>query len=175
MPAPLSLKALRGKVVLLDFWTYGCINCIHILPDLQKLEERFPDELVVIGVHAAKFTNEKATENIRQIILPLRDRAPRRQRRRVPHLARLRASARGPRASSSIPQAISSARLGRRQLRGLRQAIANSSMPSVRRSAARSTARPLALKLEREGAAETPLMFPGKVLATGRIGCSSAD
>ncbi len=68
VPAPLSLKALRGKVVLLDFWTYGCINCMHIIPDLQKLEERFPDELVVIGVHAAKFTNEKATENIRQII-----------------------------------------------------------------------------------------------------------
>jgi thiol-disulfide isomerase/thioredoxin len=36
--APLSLKAVRGKVVLLDFWTYGCINCIHILPDLKRLE-----------------------------------------------------------------------------------------------------------------------------------------
>ena len=68
VPAPLSLKALRGKVVLLDFWTYGCINCIHILPDLKKLEASFRDELVVIGVHAAKFDNEKATENIRQII-----------------------------------------------------------------------------------------------------------
>ena len=43
VPAPLTLKALRGKVVLLDFWTYGCINCIHILPDLKKLEARFPE------------------------------------------------------------------------------------------------------------------------------------
>ena len=35
---PLTLRALRGKIVLLDFWTYGCINCMHILPDLKKLD-----------------------------------------------------------------------------------------------------------------------------------------
>jgi thiol-disulfide isomerase/thioredoxin len=66
---PLSLAALRGKVVLLDFWTYGCINCIHIIPDLKRLEKKYPNELVVIGVHSAKFENEKDTENIRRIIL----------------------------------------------------------------------------------------------------------
>src|ERR1044072_7256514 len=66
---PLSLAALKGKVVLLDFWTYGCINCIHIIPDLKKLEKKYPNELVVIGVHSAKFENEKDTENIRRIIL----------------------------------------------------------------------------------------------------------
>lgn len=66
---PLSLAALKGKVVLLDFWTYGCINCMHIIPDLKKLEKKYPNELVVIGVHSAKFDNEKDTENIRQIIL----------------------------------------------------------------------------------------------------------
>ena len=66
---PLSLAALRGKVVLLDFWTYGCINCIHIIPDLKKLEAKYPNELVVIGVHSAKFDNEKETENIRRIIM----------------------------------------------------------------------------------------------------------
>ena len=66
---PLSLAALKGKVVLLDFWTYGCINCIHIIPDLKKLEAKYPNELVVIGVHSAKFKNEKETENIRRIIL----------------------------------------------------------------------------------------------------------
>jgi DNA-binding beta-propeller fold protein YncE len=66
---PLSLAALKGKVVLLDFWTYGCINCIHIIPDLKKLEAKYPKELVVIGVHSAKFKNEKETENIRRIIL----------------------------------------------------------------------------------------------------------
>ncbi|HTG93646.1 MAG TPA: thioredoxin-like domain-containing protein [Pyrinomonadaceae bacterium] len=66
---PLSLAALKGKVVLLDFWTYGCINCMHIIPDLKRLEAKYPNELVVIGVHSAKFKNEKETENIRRIIL----------------------------------------------------------------------------------------------------------
>ncbi|HEV7798280.1 MAG TPA: thioredoxin-like domain-containing protein, partial [Pyrinomonadaceae bacterium] len=66
---PLTLAALKGKVVLLDFWTYGCINCIHIIPDLKRLEHKYPNQLVVIGVHSAKFENEKDTENIRRIIL----------------------------------------------------------------------------------------------------------
>ncbi len=67
--APLSLKALRGKVVLLDFWTYGCINCLHTLPDLKRLEEKYGAELVVIGVHSAKFTNEREGENLRRILV----------------------------------------------------------------------------------------------------------
>lgn len=66
---PLSLAALKGKVVLLDFWTYGCINCIHIIPDLKRLEAKYSNQLVVIGVHSAKFDNEKETDNIRRIIL----------------------------------------------------------------------------------------------------------
>ncbi len=66
---PLSLAALKGKFVLLDFWTYGCINCIHIIPDLKRLEEKYAKQLVVIGVHSAKFDNEKDTENIRRIVI----------------------------------------------------------------------------------------------------------
>jgi DNA-binding beta-propeller fold protein YncE len=66
---PLALDQLRGKIVILDFWTYGCINCIHVIPDLKRLEAEFADELVVIGVHSAKFENEGDTDNIRQIIL----------------------------------------------------------------------------------------------------------
>lgn len=66
---PLSLRELRGKVVLLDFWTYCCINCMHILPDLKRLERKYADALVVIGVHSAKFFTEQETENIRQAIL----------------------------------------------------------------------------------------------------------
>jgi AhpD family alkylhydroperoxidase len=54
----------KAKVDLLDFWTYGCINCIHIIPDLKKLEAKYANQLVVIGVHSAKFQNEKETENI---------------------------------------------------------------------------------------------------------------
>ncbi|HEY7547786.1 MAG TPA: thioredoxin-like domain-containing protein, partial [Blastocatellia bacterium] len=66
---PLSLRELRGKVVLLDFWTYCCINCMHVIPDLKKLEKKYPNELVVIGVHSAKFNGERDTDNIRQAIL----------------------------------------------------------------------------------------------------------
>jgi len=66
---PLTLEGLRGKMVLLDFWTYCCINCMHVLPDLKKLEEKYPQELVVIGVHSGKFEAEKDPERIRQAIL----------------------------------------------------------------------------------------------------------
>ncbi len=66
--APLSITDLRGKVVILDFWTYGCINCIHMIPTLMKLEAKYPDELIVIGVHSAKFVGEGQTENLRQIV-----------------------------------------------------------------------------------------------------------
>ncbi len=66
---PLALAALRGKIVLLDFWTYGCINCIHIIPDLKRLEAKYGNQLIVIGVHSAKFDNEKETDNIRQVVL----------------------------------------------------------------------------------------------------------
>ncbi len=66
---PLFMRDLRGKVVLLDFWTYCCINCMHVIPELKQLEAKYPNELVVIGVHSAKFTTEQGTENIRQAIL----------------------------------------------------------------------------------------------------------
>ncbi len=61
---------LRGQVVLLDFWTYCCINCMHILPDLAYLEEKYKDQpFVVIGVHSAKFDNEAERRNIRAAML----------------------------------------------------------------------------------------------------------
>ncbi len=66
--APLTLEQLKGKVVLLDFWTYGCINCIHMMPILDQLEQKYGDALAVIGVHSAKFANEGDTTNIRQVV-----------------------------------------------------------------------------------------------------------
>ena len=66
---PLKMAQLRGKIVLLDFWTFCCINCMHVIPDLKRLEAKYPDELVVIGGHSAKFTNEKQTDAIRQAVL----------------------------------------------------------------------------------------------------------
>ncbi len=66
---PLRKQDLKGKFVLLDFWTYCCINCIHILPELKKLEHAYADQLVVIGVHSAKFETEKSSQNIEEAIL----------------------------------------------------------------------------------------------------------
>ncbi|XP_061822691.2 NHL repeat-containing protein 2 [Nerophis lumbriciformis] len=69
---PLSFKnKLAGKVVLLDFFTYCCINCMHILPDLHQLEQKHSvkDGLVIVGVHSAKFPNEKVLDNVRSAVL----------------------------------------------------------------------------------------------------------
>jgi thiol-disulfide isomerase/thioredoxin len=55
---PLALNDLRGRVVVLDFWTFCCINCLRVVEELRPLEERFGDRLVVIGVHSPKFPHE---------------------------------------------------------------------------------------------------------------------
>ncbi|WP_300013977.1 NHL domain-containing thioredoxin family protein [Pseudonocardia sp.] len=52
------LADLRGRIVLLDFWTFCCVNCLHVLDELRELEERFADVLVTIGVHSPKFVHE---------------------------------------------------------------------------------------------------------------------
>ncbi|XP_021371936.1 NHL repeat-containing protein 2-like isoform X2 [Mizuhopecten yessoensis] len=69
---PLSLtKELEGKLVVMDFFTYCCVNCLHILPDLEQLEElyKIQDGVVVLGVHSAKFDNEKVLSNILSAVL----------------------------------------------------------------------------------------------------------
>ena len=58
----LTLADLRGKIVLLDFWTFCCINCLHVLDELRPLEEKYGDALVVIGVHSPKFEHERDPE-----------------------------------------------------------------------------------------------------------------
>ncbi len=55
---PLSLTDLRGRFVLLDFWTFCCVNCLHVLDELRPLEQKYDGELVVIGVHSPKFVHE---------------------------------------------------------------------------------------------------------------------
>ncbi|KAE8765779.1 NHL domain-containing thioredoxin family protein [Georgenia thermotolerans] len=53
-----TLADLRGKIVILDFWTFCCINCLHVLDELRELEERHRDEVVIVGVHSPKFVHE---------------------------------------------------------------------------------------------------------------------
>jgi thiol-disulfide isomerase/thioredoxin len=72
----LSLEALKGKVILLDFWTFCCINCLHVLEELRPLEERFGDDLVVIGVHSPKFEHERDHEAVERAVARYEVRHP---------------------------------------------------------------------------------------------------
>lgn len=161
--SPLTIAGLRGKVVLLDFWTYGCINCIHIIPDLKRLEEKYAEELVVIGVHSAKFTNEAATENIAQVV----------QRYDLTHAVVNDAdfdiwNAWGARAWPTIALVDPAGNVvGTHAGEGVYDVLD----PVIERVVSDFAARgeldpaPIPLALERDRAAETVLSFPGKVLA----------
>lgn len=66
---PLSMKSLRGKVVLIDFWAYSCINCLRTLPHVTAWYDRYKDKgLVIVGVHSPEFDFEKSTANVRMAI-----------------------------------------------------------------------------------------------------------
>ncbi|MDB6000872.1 MAG: Redoxin domain protein [Rhizobacter sp.] len=70
---PLKLEELRGKVVLVDFWTYTCINCLNHLPYVQDWNEKYKDKgLVVVGVHTPEFAYEKSTKNVQEAIAKLK-------------------------------------------------------------------------------------------------------
>jgi len=66
---PLVLSELKGKYILLDFFTFGCINCLNNLETIKKLHERFGNELVVIGVHTGKFSHEKELDALKEALL----------------------------------------------------------------------------------------------------------
>ena len=70
---PLDVAALRGKVVLVDFWTYSCINCLRALPHVREWAERYRDHgLVVIGVHAPEFAFERNLGNVQRAVKDLK-------------------------------------------------------------------------------------------------------
>jgi len=69
---PLTMESLRGKVVLIDFWTYSCINCLRTLPYLKSWYAKYHDQgLVIIGVHAPEFDFEKNVENVKNAVKKL--------------------------------------------------------------------------------------------------------
>ena len=70
--APLSVTQLRGKVVLVDFWTFGCINCRNALPHVREWERKYKDQgLVVVGVHSPEFAYEKNLGNVKKALVDL--------------------------------------------------------------------------------------------------------
>jgi cytochrome c biogenesis protein CcdA/thiol-disulfide isomerase/thioredoxin len=71
--APLSAEALRGKIVLVDFWTYSCINCLRTIPYVRAWAEKYKDQgLVVIGVHTPEFAFEKDIGNVKKAVIDLK-------------------------------------------------------------------------------------------------------
>ncbi len=63
--APLNMSDLRGKVVLVDFWTYGCVNCVNTLPHVTALYAKYKDRgLVVVGIHTPEFAFERSASNV---------------------------------------------------------------------------------------------------------------
>ncbi|HSV41104.1 MAG TPA: thioredoxin-like domain-containing protein [Nocardioidaceae bacterium] len=73
---PLSLTDLRGRFLLLDFWTFCCINCLHVLDELRPLEEKYAEELVTIGVHSPKFVHEADPDALKAAVVRYRVEHP---------------------------------------------------------------------------------------------------
>ncbi len=65
---PLSLEELRGRWVLLEFWTSACVNCVHVIDELRPFEREFADVLTVIGVHSPKFPYEAEPSAVRNAV-----------------------------------------------------------------------------------------------------------
>ncbi len=62
---PLTIAGLRGKVVMVNFWTYGCVNCVNTLPHVTKLYAKYKDKgFVIVGVHTPEFPFERSTSNV---------------------------------------------------------------------------------------------------------------
>lgn len=179
---PIAMAQLRGKVVVLDFWTYGCVNCMHILRDLKTLEQRFPDELVVIGIHSPKFTNEQDTDHLKRILVRYEIEHPVANDAAHEIWRRYGVQAWPTRVIIDPAGNLVGTAMGEGNLDGFISAIRtvvrvfDPSTPeyaqSLRASEHTIDRRPLKLDLEKTRHADRPLLYPGKVLAdeaTGRL------
>jgi thiol-disulfide isomerase/thioredoxin len=167
---PLTSERLKGQVVLVDFWTYCCINCMHVIPDLKYLEEHYKGQpFVVVGVHSGKFDQEKDIDNIRSAVLRYGISHPvavdsdfaiwkRFQVHSWPTLALI----------DSHGRLVAKAS-GEGHREGLVKAI--DKLLSDGKADGSLSAQPLRFAPERdEQAAKSPLSFPGKVLADAKGG-----
>jgi thiol-disulfide isomerase/thioredoxin len=67
--APLTMEQLRGKVVLVDFWTYSCINCVNTLSHVSSWHKKYKDQgLVIVGIHTPEYAFERSTDNVKTAI-----------------------------------------------------------------------------------------------------------
>lgn len=175
--SPITLSQLRGKVVILDFWTYGCVNCMHVLRDLKTLEQRFRDELVVVSIHSPKFTNEKDSENLRRILVRYEIEHPVANDANHVIWRRYGAQAWPTRVIIDPAGNLVGTAMGEGNLDGFVSAIRtvirvfedpstlNPAQPGSSLRAGRINRSPLPHDLERHRHADRPLLYPGKVLA----------
>ncbi|MCE9608085.1 MAG: hypothetical protein K8U03_24630 [Planctomycetia bacterium] len=160
---PLTPDQLRGKFVLLDFWTYCCINCMHILPELKKLEQAYPNELVVIGVHSAKFENERDSKNITDAVLRYEIEHPVANDNKMAIWNEF--------GVSSWPSLVLIDPDGKLVARSSGEFTFEQINPIMSKAIAHYTAagkidpKPILFEREASKAKDTPLRFPGKVLA----------
>ena len=168
--SPITIDQLRGKVVILDFWTYGCVDCMHVLRDLKTLEQRFPSELVVIGVHSAKFANEKITDNLRRILVRYEIEHPVANDANLEIWRRYGAQAWPTRVIIDPAGNLVGTAMGEGNLAGFVDAIRT--VVRVFDERGEINRAPLPLQLERLRHHDSPLLYPGKVLAdeaSGRL------
>jgi DNA-binding beta-propeller fold protein YncE len=164
--APVTLEQLRGKVVILDFWTYGCVNCMHVLRDLKTLEQRFPDELVVVGVHSAKFANEKSTDNLKRILVRYEIEHPVANDANLEIWRRYSAQAWPTRVIIDPAGNLVGTAMGEGNLEGFIDTVRT--VVRVFDERGEINRSPLPLQLERQRHDDQPLLYPGKLVADER-------
>jgi len=67
--APLTLADLKGKFVLLNFWTYSSVNCVNVFAELKALQKKYPRELVIVGIHSPKYPVQRYTDNVKEAVI----------------------------------------------------------------------------------------------------------
>ena len=173
---PVDLKDLHGKFVLLDFWCYCCINCMHIMPELKTLEHAYPNNLVVIGVHTAKFEAEQDSRNITDAVLRYELEHPVVNDARQAIWSRYEVSS-WPTLALIDPDGYLIYLHGGETKAEVLDNFLKSAVPYYRNKKLLDE-RPLRFDLQQYHAAQTPLRFPGKIVADepgGRLFISDSN
>jgi thiol-disulfide isomerase/thioredoxin len=157
-----TIEQLRGKVVILDFWTYGCVNCMHVLRDLKTLEQRFPTSSPCRRA-LGKVRNEKSTDNLRRILIRYEIEHPVANDANLEIWRRYGAQAWPTRIIIDPAGNLVGTAMGEGNLEGFVNAIRT--VVRIFDERGEINRSPLPLQLERQSHEDQPLLYPGKLLA----------